>query len=851
MKKVFAIILIMSLPLIAKSQLTVSPELELKIKDKRNFSEIMNLVNKHYNDLNFKENKKFYSEYKKWNRWAWWASRHQNARGEVDFSTTINMDEALNRTYESSQNFNSNTGNWTSIGPRSMSWHGSPGSKGIGRIDRLAAHPTNPNIILAASPAGGLWRTDDGGDYWYSISSNLPNCGIGGVVFDNQDPSGNTIYILTGEHHGGNYFISNFGFRSYGVLKTTNGGAIWKQLGNSGIVMSNATSSFKLIQLTGSPNILLAVTNIGICRSNNGGLTWTYVVNSSFLRDITQHPTQSNIVYACYLNDVIKSSNSGETFLESVSIPSFSGTQNSLLATTPSNPDEVYFAVCGSTNRIYKSTNKGTDFSLINSTDLVGGQYWYNFALAVNPNNNNFIAVGGLNISISTNNGTDFTTTTSGNVGLPAPANYVHSDIQYLLIHPINNLIYAASDGGISVSADNGVTWVDKLNGLQCTAYYQMDGWEGDPNRYIGGTQDNGTHTTTNGSDMYYSGSGDGYSVSFATSNVFYQVENTNIFKYTINTATRSFIGNGIPAVNRKFFPNIQVHPTNSNILYVAYDSTTWKSIDAGSTWTSISSTFGVDGSKGQFVRGGLAVSSNAPDKVLLASWNTIRQSNDQGTNWTTISGTTGWPANLGFITDISMNQANANEIWVTASSTDSIAARVIYSGDSGATWVDFTASLPNIPVYSCVVTDDGDVYIGTSQGVYFMDFLMNDWVPFYNGLPIVPVTDLFVNTTNGLLTASTLGRGLWKTDLYTDCQTFEPLIGAIEGRYRYQASGTIESTQSMLGSYGNNLAYRADTKIRLLPGFKIEEGAYFHGQIAPCGQGIFNVKKPLPSSSK
>ncbi|MBK9744295.1 MAG: hypothetical protein IPO94_15695, partial [Saprospiraceae bacterium] len=202
-----------------------------------------------------------------------------------------------------------------------------------------------------------------------------------------------------------------------------------------------------------------------------------------------------------------------------------------------------------------------------------------------------------------------------------------------------------------------------------------MDG-EGDPNRYIGGTQDNGTHTTTNGSDMYYSGSGDGYSVSFATSNVFYQVENTNIFKYTINTATRSFIGNGIPAVNRKFFPNIQVHPTNSNILYVAYDSTTWKSIDAGSTWTSISSTFGVDGSKGQFVRGGLAVSSNAPDKVLLASWNTIRQSNDQGTNWTTISGTTGWPANLGFITDISMNQANANEIWVTASSTDSIAAR-------------------------------------------------------------------------------------------------------------------------------------------------------------------------------
>jgi len=61
MKKVFAIILIMSLPLIAKSQLTVSPELELKIKDKRNFSEIMNLVNKHYNDLNLLT--KFYGLY--------------------------------------------------------------------------------------------------------------------------------------------------------------------------------------------------------------------------------------------------------------------------------------------------------------------------------------------------------------------------------------------------------------------------------------------------------------------------------------------------------------------------------------------------------------------------------------------------------------------------------------------------------------------------------------------------------------------------------------------------------------------------------------------------------------------
>ncbi len=836
------------------------PELVSKITGKKKYAEIMNEVDKYYRSNNYHTNAKLFSQYKKWNRWAWWAVRHLNDLGEVDPKTSLYFEEARKMKATSVANrteaTESNGGTWVPVGPFSTSWGLFRGTRGIGRIDRLVFHPTNSQVILAGSPSGGLWRTNNGGANWFSISSSVPNCGIAGVVFGNNDPTGNTIYILTGDLNNGGYFLSNFNFdRNVGVLVTYNGGFTWNKLGNSQAIFGNRTT-FKLLQLRNNPNILIAVTSFGAYSSTDSGITWNFIfgITSNGAYDIEQHPTNDAIVYYCDNNSIWKSTDFGASFTNINSFtPATSSATRSQLAVTPANPNEVYYLQCGtSTNTIYKSTNSGDNFSRINSTNLIGGQDWYNYGFAINPVNNNFMVAAGITLSASSNNGSTFPNVTVGGVNLPGPVpnNYLHADVHDLAYNPLNGLLYAGTDGGVAVSNDNGVNWTDISNGLQCTQYYHMEGFENAQNLYIGGTQDNGTNYTTNGSNMVYAGSGDGFAVDFVNTNndIFFMVENANVSRYIRSTNSLTQVSSTIPSANRTFYPDVICHPTNGNIAYIAYANTVWRTTNQGTSWTQVNTISNNDGGTGfsRTYNGGFAVSAQAPDRIYAASANTVRISNNQGSNWTTISGNTGWSANFGTITDITTRSNNADEVWVTTTGNNG-ANRIFYSSNAGASWVGYTGSLPNIPVYSISYTSQGDAYIGTELGVYFMDFTMNDWVPFYNGLPIIPVTDLFVNEAIGTVSASTMGRGIWISDLYSDCGPFMLLDGLTQGSNFYQSGGFIETKQQIPGSYGNSVKYRSPTKIIFKagptgsPGFSIGHGAYMHAVIGNCGQGVFN----------
>ena len=154
---------------------------------------------------------------------------------------------------------------------------------------------------------------------------------------------------------------------------------------------------------------------------------------------------------------------------------------------------------------------------------------------------------------------------------------------------------------------------------------------------------------------------------------------------------------------------------------------------------------------------------------------------------------------------------------------------KVIYSSNAGANWINFTGSLPDLPVYCIKYTNAGDTYIGTDAGVYYMGFTMSDWVFFSNGLPMVPVTEVVVNETNGSIKAATFGRGIWQSDLYSNCGPFLFLSGITQGTNFYQSSGFIETTQQIPGSFGNSVKYRSPAKITFKPGFSIRNNAYMH----------------------
>lgn len=822
-----------------------------RLAGKTKYADIMQEVDRYYQENDFMHNPQLYREYKKWNRWAWLAVRHLNEQGvpEYKIDEYIEMAGRMQRANGNSVSA-STAGNWGPVGPTTTSWGQIRGSRGIGRIDRIVVSPFNAQVLLAGSPSGGIWRSNDGGNNWFSISSTLPNCGVEGIVIDQNDPSGNTIYILTGDLFG-LYFLSTYNFNpnSAGVLKTTDGGNTWYKLGNSQSVMAGSIP-YKLMQLRNFPNVFFACTSSGLFTSQDFGATWARAFGSLFtpIYDIEQHPINDAVVYYCTASSVGKSVDYGQSFSHtSTFAPAISFASRSLLAVSPAVPDDVYLLQCGATvNTIYKSINSGNAFTQINSQNLIISAPTYNYAFAINPANANNMAAAGLNLSSSSNNGSSFGNTTIGLVNTTVPANYLHSDIHDLVYNAAGTLLYAATDGGVSVSSDNGLTWTDRSNGLQCSQYYKMTGFEGVENLYIGGLQDNGTNYTTSGNAMVYAGSGDGYASDFNKTNndIFYLVENTEISRYSRSTNTLAQVSANIPAANHTFYPDIICHPTLGNTVYAAYSGTLWRTDNQGNSWTQIGSFANNNGSTlpaiSRGYNGGFAVSPNVPDRIYAASATTVRLSNDQGANWSTISGNPGWPAIIGTITDIATRSNNAAEVWIT-STGDNGANRVMYSSNAGASWVDMTGTLPNVPVYSIFYTSDGDAYAGTELGVYFMDFAMNDWVPFYNGLPMIPVTDIFVNEAAQSVTAATLGRGLWRSDLYSDCSPFMTLGSIVNGRYSYQTAGLLQSTQTMSGSYGNELRYRSPVKISLKPGFKASAGSYFHGVIGPCGQGVFN----------
>jgi hypothetical protein len=843
MKKKIIISIFLSIAFFyATAQLTISPELKTALQNKNSFKEVMQTVTDYYVQNGYTKNPQLFSEFKKWNRWAWYESRHLDASGNFVNSNKKN-EPVLSALIQVKQEANvingpaSNTGVWTSFGPGNV-------NNGIGRVDRIAFHPANANIIYAGATAGGLWRTVDEGTSWQALNGYIPQLGVSGIVVDADNP--NTLYVLSGD---GDSF-ANGGFiyqrRSIGILKSTDGGNSWFKLSNilpDGIIFYG----FKLIQSPDFHNRFFACTSNGLYRSIDYGQTWSQdaTIGANTVFDIETVPN-SGFVYACTQKDVYVSANWGNPFTK-VSAGAFSQqptafTQRTALAISPNSPTTLYVLFGGSysppntannVKLLYRSNDNGTTYTLVNNNAPVTSGYAS--TMAVNPANINNVIIGNVSVLSSNDGGVTFPNTGSG----------VHDDFHDLSYNPLNNLLYAGCDGGVYRSISNGANWSNRYNGLNITQYYHMAGFEGNDGLALAGAQDNGVHLR-NGSNTFTSvNGGDGFDAKFlnGNSNIAYYSLNAAVFKYTVNTnlsQQRLVLGTGINDQNF-FYPSIAIHPTNNNIIYAGYISGVWRSDNDGLLWTNLFQS----GSAGFAAAGGLAVSANVPDRIYAANGTTLQMSNNRGTIWKTISGNTGWPGGALTITDVQTRNNNANEVWVTFGGYGT--AKIVYSSNAGASWVDYTASLPDLPVYCVEYTNDGDVYIGTDAGVYFMDFNMNDWVFFSNGLPMVPVTEVFVNETNGTIKAATFGRGIWQSDLYSDCGPFMLLDGVTQGANFYQSGGFIETKQQIPGSYGNSVKYRSPTKIILKaglpgqPGFSIKNGAYMHAVIGNCGQGIFN----------
>ena len=101
-----------------------------------------------------------------------------------------------------------------------------------------------------------------------------------------------------------------------------------------------------------------------------------------------------------------------------------------------------------------------------------GGQYYYDLALALNPNNADIIHVGGVNHWISIDNGLTFFLSCKWSE--PHKKGYVHADIHD--INYFNNDLWFACDGGIFYS-NNGDSIYKKMKGISGTDFLGFWCW--------------------------------------------------------------------------------------------------------------------------------------------------------------------------------------------------------------------------------------------------------------------------------------------------------------------------------------------------------------------------------------
>jgi PKD repeat protein len=729
------------------------PWVEMMQDPNANFYDVQATFEAYWSDKNIEKGK----GYKQFKRWEAFMEPRVYPSGERPSPAVL---------YEAYQyankTFTSSSGMWQPLGP----FNGNA-IDGIGRVNRLAFHPTNNQIIFACTAAGGLWKTIDGGNNWTTATDLLPNLGSSDLVIHPQDP--NIMYLATGDRDGGDTY-------SFGVLKSTNGGQSWQATG----LVHNVANSVRVSDLymhPDHPDTLIASSRSGIYRTTNGGDSWTLVQGGVF-NEIVQKPGDPNILMVSTIasggSRIYRSTNNGLSWAQvsNGNLPT-SGVSRIELAVTPADPNYVY-ALMGANNNgfygLYRSTDAGLTWTQrSNSPNLMGwsttgsdqgGQAWYDLALAVDPANKERVYTGGVNIWTSSNGGTSWTLAAHWYGGGGAP--FVHADI-HDLEYSNNGQLWTGCDGGIYSKSESSNDWDSHNDGLNITQYYKIGSAANDTTRVIAGAQDNGTHLMRAGQNWIKVRGGDGMdcAISSKNSNVMYSSVYYGDFRKSTNGGG-SFNApfNLAPAGSGNWVTPLALDPKHPDTIYAGF-SRVWRSYNGGGSFSAVSPSTLTGGANIDH----MTIAPNHTNVLYIAVDDKLWRSDDRGVNWVNLSGRV--PGNAA-ISHIAVSHLNPLHVAISRSGYSN-AQKLYTSTDGGLSWKNLSGSLPNIPANCVTYVEDnsGGMYVGTDVGVYYRDKNMYDWVPFNDGLPNVIVNELEINYLNKKIRAGTYGRGLYESKLF------------------------------------------------------------------------------------
>jgi photosystem II stability/assembly factor-like uncharacterized protein len=567
------------------------------------------------------------------------------------------------------------TTTWTALGPAPLNSLDVTDNVS-GRLAAVAAHPTDANTIYVAPAGGGVWKTTNGGTNWTALTDIQSTLSMGAIAIARTNPL--VVYAGTGEAN--NSGDSNFG---RGILVSTNGGASFTLNTGPGDLFN--TNRMTCSRIAGDPtnanvayaamadfgnNGVFASGITGVYKTTNGGSTWTNVTmangkDSTYpWSDVVVDPNTPNIVYAAvgYVfgtanNGVYKSTDSGGTWtlLNAAPVPvGASFGRISIAISKANNANVLYIAAAqtyddgGALARFVRSDNGGSTF-----TDLTAGtpNYmgffgWYATTLLVHPANSSIVYAAGMaganSMLRSTNSGA--TWTDISHWGVQVQPHVDHHGIDF----DANGKLLDGDDGGIYRLDDPTIpSWSD-LNGNLDTIQFEGIGLHPtNANIVIGGSQDNGTELYSGAPLWIETDGGDGGMAQFSPTN-------------------GSRVYHQIPFGS--FGPNFFR-----------------RSDDGGLTWVTKTSGIVVDQNVQNFYAP-FAVDPGNGNRVLYGT-NRVWETTTAGDSWTPISPVLNTGGN--FVDTLAIAPSDTNTVYASTGGTYASSSRIFVTANHGSMWTE------------------------------------------------------------------------------------------------------------------------------------------------------------------
>jgi len=689
---------------------------------------------------------------------------------------------------------------WESLGPKPMvSGYGGLGAVS-GRTTAIAIHPTNPQVVLVGAATGGIWKSTDGGTSFRPVSDSAPAIATSHITFAPSNPA--IVFAATGELDSA-YLecrpARSFGtYLGAGLLRSVDGGESWTRVDVN--LPGNSVVSRVLVHPT-NPQLVLAGVYLtqspvenrssvgGLYRSTDGGVHFEKTFSHS-VSDLVRDPDGGDGVWAGFGitvdpngncrraevdGGVYRSTDFGQTWkpslVESDEADARLPKPIGQVKVTVSK-GSVYASILDRSDShsgagVFRTTDGGESWDRMAAhPDMCGEQCDYNHFILADPDSENVVYFGGVDLFKSTDGArswrhlTDFYLSDTN----------VHPDQHAAAIVPGAGTLYVANDGGLYRSTDKGQTFTGLNDTLVTAQFNGIALHPTDPAFAMGGTQDNGNLRFKGSAVWSDRTTGDGgfnlikrddprrilAANYYASLNL--STDGGESFLDATNCDSLMNCISGNFRETMAFYPPAAAAPGKPELVFL------------GTQRLWVHPAFGANRSLWEARSGKItssvltAVAPVGDGAVVWAGSRTgeVFFSTDGGVTMTPRSA--GIPATA--VSAIKAVSADGRAAYLTVGGYNGTPPKHVFlTNDAGVTWTNISGNLPDVPVSSLAIDpgDPTDLFAGTDVGVFRSTDGGGSWKTFNQGLPNATVNALAFHPVSGDLWAATYGRGVFR----------------------------------------------------------------------------------------